>query len=176
MAESPKKSQIPLAKVADFGLARRFGDYLIYEKTNRLLIPWKWMAPEYLEFDYFTMKSDVWSYGVLMWEIMSFGRGPYGYQTYDEVVALILNSGYTLPCPSFSEHQLFWQPENLYNDLSAACFVKDPNTRSSFSSVVNLIELSMSAAETSEYKEMEATYNRTRADNYLKRGLGGTVK
>ena len=171
MAENPVNSKCPLAKVADFGLARGFEDYLIYEKTNRLLVPWKWMAPEYLETDCFTLRSDVWSYGVLMWEIMSFGRMPYGQQTYNEVLALI-ESGSTLLYPTISAPEPFWSPESLYIKLSQGCFVKDPNTRSNFSNVIEAIESEMYATEKYQYKEIEEAYKQTRADNYLRRGLG----
>ncbi|KAI8437751.1 hypothetical protein MSG28_011985 [Choristoneura fumiferana] len=64
-------------KVADFGLARdvRGADY--YRKRAPGKLPVRWMAPESLAHNYYTKKSDVWSFGVLMWEIMTFGNTPY---------------------------------------------------------------------------------------------------
>ena len=133
------------------------------------------MAPEYLENDFFTLRSDVWSYGVLMWEIMSFGRMPYGHQTYNEVLSQI-EVGSTLSYPTISSSELFWSPENLYTKLSEGCFVKDPNMRFSFSIVIDVIESEMCATEKSQYTEMKEIYKRTRADNYLRRGLGDAQK
>ena len=49
-----------------------------YKKTQRKLIPWAWMASEYLKTGDFNIKSDVWSFGVVLWEIFTVGNKPYG--------------------------------------------------------------------------------------------------
>ena len=95
-------NECPVAKVADFGLSKKLNDYAIYEKESREFVPWRWMAMEYLMDQYFTLTSDVWSYGVLFWEILSFGKIPYGHQDYDEVVAK-LESGSRLTYPNYTK-------------------------------------------------------------------------
>ena len=61
------------------------------------------MALEYLTESYFTLKSDVWSFGVLFWEILSLGKVPYGQQSYDEVLEGLKN-GYRLYFPENLEY------------------------------------------------------------------------
>eukprot|EP00795_Rhopilema_esculentum_P006066 gene6066-11439_t len=64
------------AKIADFGLARcveETGEY----KTSKGYMPIKWVALETLEGERYTMESDIWSYGIILWEIFSFGADPY---------------------------------------------------------------------------------------------------
>ena len=94
--DDPMKSGYLVAKVADFGLSKKFYENVTYEKETRLLVPWKWMALEYLKNGILNLKSDIWSYGVLFWEIFSFGRVPYGHQDYEELVPK-LDNGYRLP-------------------------------------------------------------------------------
>ena len=66
LGDNPFEAKPPVAKVADFGLSKSFSDYVIYEKKDRQLVPWRWMALEYVKDGYFPLKSDVWSFGVLL--------------------------------------------------------------------------------------------------------------
>ena len=66
-----------LAKITDFGLSKAFYDKTSYKKEDRRNVPWKWMAVDFLETSIFTMSSDVWSFGVVFWEMLSIGRTPY---------------------------------------------------------------------------------------------------
>ena len=158
-----------VAKVADFGLSKKFYDKLTYEKESRLFIPWKWMAPEYLTRDFFMINSDVWSFGVVLWEILSFGRIPYGHQTYDEIEKR-LEEGYRLPCPLESQSIVSWSAEMLYNEITHVCFKADPNDRASFTDVVNLIETLLYREELEDYHNMEKQYNITCYEKYIKLG------
>ena len=167
LAEDPSHKENLLAKVADFGLAKQFYKNMnVYEKTNRLLVPWKWMALEYLQDDYFTLKSDVWSYGVLLWEIMAFGRQPYGHKEYDEVLDQ-LQSGYRLPFPNRVKDGLSWSPKLFYAEISNVCFIGEPTSRNSFSDVAHLIRNYLSGEENSQYRELTLIYRKTRAEKYL---------
>ena len=167
MDENPLEGGCPIAKVADFGLSKKFNDYLIYEKETRLFVPWRWMALEYLTNNYFTLTSDVWSFGVLFWEMLSFGRTPYGHQGYDELLTK-LKTGYRLPCPDEIEHITTWSPKELFNKLSNACFVAEPADRETFSAVVEIIGKELSQEEIMRYTQMRENYKSTRTENYLK--------
>ncbi|CAH3161091.1 unnamed protein product [Porites evermanni] len=66
-----------VAKVGDFGLARDISFDGIYTKTSPGKVPWRWMALESLKDRVYTSKSDVWSYGIVLWEIATYGEVPY---------------------------------------------------------------------------------------------------
>ena len=87
-----------VAKVSDFGISKKFYDNISYQKHERNEIPWKWMAPEYFDTSRFTLASDVWSFGVVMWEIFSFGKEPYIGQNLQNMI-FQFRAGYSLPCP-----------------------------------------------------------------------------
>lgn len=64
-------------KIGDFGMTRPMYDSDYYRFNRQGMLPVRWMAPESLSDGIFTPKSDVWSYGVLLYEIMTFGSFPY---------------------------------------------------------------------------------------------------
>ena len=158
--QDPLMTGYIVAKVADFGLSKRFYDNLKYEKKNRNIIPWKWMAYEYLTRDYFTLTSDVWSFGVVTWEIFSLGRTPYGHINYNTLLDQ-LESGYRLPCPKEIETISSWSPKQIYDKLSKVCFVSSPLERANFSQVVEIIENDLSENEKASYKNMQLIYKRS---------------
>ncbi|KAL5013620.1 hypothetical protein ScPMuIL_007890 [Solemya velum] len=110
-----------VCKVADFGLSREVdidttdGAYT----TKGGKIPVRWTAPEAISFRKFTSASDVWSYGVVMWEVISYGERPYWNWSNQDVIKAV-DKGYRLPppmdCPE-AIHQLMldsWQKERSY--------------------------------------------------------------
>lgn len=66
-----------LVKIADFGMARSVEDSEYYRKTTEGKIPIKWMSPEAVHHRIYSSQSDVWSYGILLWEIMTMGESPF---------------------------------------------------------------------------------------------------
>ncbi|KYO18877.1 tyrosine-protein kinase FRK [Alligator mississippiensis] len=112
-------------KVADFGLARVFkvGNENIYEAKHETKLPVKWTAPEAIRSSKFTIKSDVWSFGILLFEIMTYGKMPYpglmGYQVVQK-----LDEGYRLPKPNNC-------PQQLYN-IMQKCWNAEPKERPTF--------------------------------------------
>ncbi|EGD72208.1 TK protein kinase [Salpingoeca rosetta] len=111
-----------LVKVADFGLARYTTDdeYTASEGTK---FPIKWAAPEVFEFARFSSKSDVWSFGILLWEIWSGGVHPYPDLSNAQVVTF-LNEGKRLKSPAKC-------PDHIYS-IMTQCWHKDVEGRPNF--------------------------------------------
>uniref|UniRef100_A0A8C0G344 Fibroblast growth factor receptor n=1 Tax=Bubo bubo TaxID=30461 RepID=A0A8C0G344_BUBBB len=86
-------------KIADFGLARDVHDIDYYKKTSNGRLPVKWMAPEALFDRVYTHQSDVWSFGILMWEIFTLGGSPYPGIPVEELFKL-LKEGHRMDRPS----------------------------------------------------------------------------
>jgi serine/threonine protein kinase len=82
-------------KISDFGLARNVEDtdyYTMMTQTKpnqRGLLPWRWMSIETLEAKVFTTASDVWSFGIVVWEIFTFGMIPYMTLENDELLKFL---------------------------------------------------------------------------------------
>ncbi|XP_072757205.1 proto-oncogene tyrosine-protein kinase ROS-like [Anoplolepis gracilipes] len=87
-----------IVKIGDFGLARDIYKNQYYRMKGEALLPVRWMAPESLVDGIFTSQSDVWSFGVLLWEIMSLGEQPYLVKNNDQVLEYV-RSGGKLPKP-----------------------------------------------------------------------------
>ena len=174
MDDGPFGSGCPVAKVSDFGLSKRFYDHVKYQKNSRLLVPWKWMAFEYLTRDIFTLNSDVWSFGVLFWELLSFGSNPYGHQDYDEVLEKLKN-GYRLSCPEEISQIISWSPKALYNKISNSCFVTDHLNRASFSNIVGIIEEELLDEELTRYNQLHHLYKTTRTEQYFGHGMRQSI-
>ena len=167
LSENLSQGKYPVAKVADFGLAKNFEDYAMYVKKVRRAIPWKWMALECLQHNYFTRTSDAWSFGVVFWEILSFGTEPYGHQQQDELLQK-LKAGFRLSFPEDSRDISCWSPEKVFNDLSNICFVSAPEERGDFGDILKLIKRELLPEELSDYQKRKETYNLTSKNDHAK--------
>ncbi|CAG7826951.1 unnamed protein product, partial [Allacma fusca] len=89
-------------KVTDFGLARQLNNYSMYVKTQDTPLPWRWLALESHRDMVFTSKSDVWSYGITLWEIFTLAEIPYAGATNCCQVVEDLEEGYRMRRPKYS--------------------------------------------------------------------------
>lgn len=120
------------AKISDFGLSRacKFEkDY--YKATEGGRWPVKWYAPECIYFGRFTHASDVWSYGVTLWEMWTFGEQPYGEKNGQQVLAMIENKE-RLPRPSKS-------PRKIY-EIMRHCWEYEPEKRPTFATLFHIFD------------------------------------
>ncbi|XP_023244990.1 tyrosine-protein kinase transmembrane receptor Ror [Copidosoma floridanum] len=85
-------------KISDFGLSRDIYSSDYYRVQSKSLLPVRWMPPESIFYGKFTTESDVWSFGVVLWEIYSYGLQPYYGYNNPEVIDMI-RSRQLLPCP-----------------------------------------------------------------------------
>lgn len=117
-------SSLHQAKISDFGLSRALGAGNDYYRTNRGgKWPIKWYAPESCNYGTFSHASDVWSFGVTLWEMYSFGMPPYGEMNSQEVIQMI-ERGDRLPKPLDC-------PANVY-DIMSSCWNYSPKDRPTF--------------------------------------------
>uniref|UniRef100_A0A673L6T3 receptor protein-tyrosine kinase n=1 Tax=Sinocyclocheilus rhinocerous TaxID=307959 RepID=A0A673L6T3_9TELE len=119
-------------KVSDFGLSRVLeddpeGTYT----TSGGKIPIRWTAPEAIAYRKFTSASDVWSFGIVMWEVMAFGERPYWDMSNHEVMKAI-NEAFRLPAPMDC-------PSAVYQ-LMLQCWLQDRSKRPRFGDIVSILD------------------------------------
>lgn len=110
-------------KISDFGLSRDVYSSDYYRVQSKSLLPVRWMPPESILYGRFTTESDVWSYGVVLWEIYSYGLQPYYGYSNQEVIEMI-RSRQLLPCPEDC-------PSRMYS-VMMECWHEVPNRRPHF--------------------------------------------
>uniref|UniRef100_A0A4W4HED8 receptor protein-tyrosine kinase n=1 Tax=Electrophorus electricus TaxID=8005 RepID=A0A4W4HED8_ELEEL len=113
-----------IAKIADFGLSR---GQEVYVKKTMGRLPVRWMAIESLNYSVYTTNSDVWSYGVLLWEVVSLGGTPYCGMTCAELYEK-LPQGYRLEKPLNCDDEVF--------ELMRQCWREKPYERPSFAQIL----------------------------------------
>lgn len=113
-------------KVADFGLSRsiRESETDVYQQKSKGALPVRWMAPECLYLQVFTSKSDVWAFGILLWEIVTLGSTPYPGLSAQEVIHAV-RDGRVMAQPAHCRWELY--------RLMRACWHPDPQERPAFS-------------------------------------------
>ena len=107
-----------ICKVADFGLVRVING-VIYEASTEAKYPIRWTAPEAAMHNRFTIKSDVWSFGILLYELITYGRFPY-FGMNDAQVLDALQTGYRMPCPMGCPEHLYWIMRDCWKDDAAS--------------------------------------------------------
>uniref|UniRef100_A0A1B6KVD3 Protein kinase domain-containing protein n=1 Tax=Graphocephala atropunctata TaxID=36148 RepID=A0A1B6KVD3_9HEMI len=120
-------------KIADFGMSRDVYTCDYYKIGGSRLLPVRWMSPESVMYGRFTLESDVWSFGVVLWEIYSLGKQPYYGHNNEEVVRLILQGiMLILPddCPPF------------VCELMRNCWKTEPRDRISFAEILEILQKS----------------------------------
>ena len=117
-----------LVKLADFGLSRDTSDNAKnYYKKEGGMVPVKWMAPEALTYGKYTTSNDVWGFGVLCWEVFSFGAQPFAHLSNQQVMVNV--------CRGERMERPYLCPEPLW-DVLTKCWVDAPDDRIMFSALL----------------------------------------
>ncbi|KAJ3584892.1 hypothetical protein NHX12_013615 [Muraenolepis orangiensis] len=141
--------------VADFGLSKKINSGNYYRQKVAVRVPIKWMAMESLSESIYTTKSDVWSFGVTMWEIVSRGRSPYpGVQNHE--LLHLLAGGQRLRQPEDCDDKLY--------ETMRTCWHGDPSERPGFAELGRALR---------ELLSLLPPLEAFQEDHYINQGLGG---
>ncbi|XP_049778733.1 uncharacterized protein LOC126175796 [Schistocerca cancellata] len=137
-------------KISDFGLSRDIYEQNIYRKTGSGRLPVKWMAIESLVHQIYTSQSDVWSFGVLLWEIVTLGATPYPGTPTGRVLRLLC-SGYRMECPPNCSQELY--------EIMLCCWKMKPKDRPTFTYLRQQLDSLLENASPQEYLNLDSMMN-----------------
>ncbi|XP_053602300.1 dual specificity protein kinase splB-like [Plodia interpunctella] len=136
-----------LCKIADFGMSRAAG---AAARAARSALPVRWMAPEALLYNVYSHHTDVWAFGILLWEIVTLGSTPYAAMSGREVLSAV-TEGYRLERPAHCKPQLY--------RAMHACWHADPSQRPSFAALkAQLAELLDNEPSEGNYVDLDSFY------------------
>uniref|UniRef100_A0A7N4P4U9 Tyrosine-protein kinase receptor n=1 Tax=Sarcophilus harrisii TaxID=9305 RepID=A0A7N4P4U9_SARHA len=118
-------------KIGDFGMTRDIYETDYYRKGGKGLLPVRWMSPESLKDGVFTTHSDVWSFGVVLWEIATLAEQPYQGMSNEQVLRFVMEGG-LLEKPDNCPDMLF--------ELMRMCWQYNPKMRPSFLEIIGSIK------------------------------------
>uniref|UniRef100_A0AAR2J758 Vascular endothelial growth factor receptor 3 n=1 Tax=Pygocentrus nattereri TaxID=42514 RepID=A0AAR2J758_PYGNA len=124
-------SENNVVKICDFGLARDIYKDPDYVRKGNARLPLKWMAPESIFDKVYTSQSDVWSFGVLLWEIFSLGASPYPGIQIDEDFCKRLKDGTRMRAPDTASPEVY--------GIMLACWQGEPRERPTFPALVEIL-------------------------------------
>nr|XP_019934993.1 PREDICTED: vascular endothelial growth factor receptor 3 [Paralichthys olivaceus] len=124
-------SENNIVKICDFGLARDIYKDPDYVRKGNARLPLKWMAPESIFDKVYTSQSDVWSFGVLLWEIFSLGASPYPGVQIDEDFCKRLKDGVRMRAPETASPEIY--------GIMLACWQGEPKERPTFPALMQIL-------------------------------------
>ncbi|XP_047106392.1 uncharacterized protein LOC124775607 [Schistocerca piceifrons] len=134
-----------VCKISDFGLTRDVYEDDAYLKKSKGRVPVKWMAPESLSDHVYTSKSDVWGFGVLLWELVTLGASPYPGVALHKLFSL-LRAGYRMERPNSCSPALY--------KVMRRCWLEEPSDRPSFKELTYTFEKMLE--DSVEYLNLDA--------------------
>ncbi|XP_020796728.2 platelet-derived growth factor receptor beta-like isoform X2 [Boleophthalmus pectinirostris] len=142
-------SEGKILKICDFGFGQNLKERKEYEKKGNARLPVKWMSPESIFLCVYTTQSDVWSYGVLLWEIYSMGELPHSDVSVSQFCSDLKN-GKRLEKPELAPEEIF--------ELMCACWEQSPDSRQTFSSLVESLGKMLPAQSLQRYSALKEQF------------------
>lgn len=139
-----------VVKISDFGLAKDIYKNDNYRKKSKTPLPWKWLAVECFRDGVFSTQSDIWSYGVVLWEIFSLGQSPYPGVEFDESFVTRLEKGIRPEQPKYATYDLY--------RIMFECWNNEPMERPSFSKLEETLGMMIGDAERQHYLDLNQEY------------------
>uniref|UniRef100_A0A8C4GNK7 Tyrosine-protein kinase receptor n=1 Tax=Dicentrarchus labrax TaxID=13489 RepID=A0A8C4GNK7_DICLA len=125
-----------LVKIGDFGMSRDIYSTDYYRVGGHTMLPIRWMPPESIMYRKFTTESDVWSFGVILWEIFTYGKQPWFQLANNEVIECI-TQGRVLERPRLC-------PKEVY-DIMLGCWQREPQQRLNIKDIQKMLFTLMKA-------------------------------
>uniref|UniRef100_A0A672JFT3 Tyrosine-protein kinase receptor n=1 Tax=Salarias fasciatus TaxID=181472 RepID=A0A672JFT3_SALFA len=125
-----------LVKIGDFGMSRDIYSTDYYRVGGHTMLPIRWMPPESIMYRKFTTESDVWSFGVILWEIFTYGKQPWFQLANNEVIECI-TQGRVLERPRLC-------PKEIY-DMMLGCWQREPQQRLNIKDIQKMLFTLMKA-------------------------------
>ncbi|XP_049548189.1 vascular endothelial growth factor receptor 1-like [Anopheles darlingi] len=113
-----------VVKICDFGFARSIYRHNVYKKSGEAILPFKWLAVECISDNVFNSQSDVWAYGILLWELFSLAMSPYPGLEANLQLYQMLREGYRMEQPQFANLEIY--------EIMLNCWAENPHSRPSF--------------------------------------------
>ncbi|XP_013390179.1 mast/stem cell growth factor receptor Kit-like [Lingula anatina] len=129
-------SEDKTCKITNFGFAKDVIESHQYERNSEGRLPVRWMSPEALHDNIFTTQSDVWAYGVLLWEIVTLGSSPYPGMSARQVIEAV-TEGYRMPQPPHCSQDMY--------SIMLSCWEVNPRSRPTFQSLADTLNHLLSA-------------------------------
>uniref|UniRef100_A0A8C3XMH3 receptor protein-tyrosine kinase n=1 Tax=Chelydra serpentina TaxID=8475 RepID=A0A8C3XMH3_CHESE len=139
-----------LVKICDFGLARDIMRDSNYISKGSTFLPLKWMAPESIFNNLYTTLSDVWSFGILLWEIFTLGGTPYPELPMNEQFYNAIKCGYRMSKPNHASNEIY--------DIMQKCWEEKFEIRPSFSQLVGLMGNLLADGYKKRYQQVEEEF------------------
>ncbi|XP_018798454.1 PREDICTED: vascular endothelial growth factor receptor 1 isoform X8 [Bactrocera latifrons] len=146
-----------VVKICDFGLARSMYKSENYKKQGEAPLPIKWLALESLSDHIFSTYTDVWSFGIVLWEFFSLAKVPYPGMDPNQSLYLKIKDGYRMEKPPYANNELY--------DIMLECWSTNPESRPLFKVLEKYFARMLGEDVTNHYVDLNDTYLRANMDN-----------